>query len=134
MNQIIFPPQLFYDKMYLKELKTMEMVYIIEEPRYFTDFKFHKLKLAYHRASMKKYYDMLKKKKINVKYIEYSHVTNAFYKALGTVSMIRLPDFDLENKLMKIFKNKLTIKDNLNFLIKIDELPELKKLIYKNNK
>jgi deoxyribodipyrimidine photolyase-related protein len=134
MNQLIFPPQLFYDKMYLKELKTMETVYLIEEPRYFTDFKFHKLKLAYHRASMKKYYDMLKKKKINVKYIEYSHVTNTFYKSLGTVSMIRLPDFDLENKLIKIFKDKLTIKDNLNFLIKIDELPELKKLIYKNNK
>jgi len=134
MNQLIFPPQLFYDKAYIKELKSMDMIYLIEEPRYFTDFKFHKLKLAYHRASMKKYYDMLKKKKINVKYIEYSHVNNTFYKSIGTASMIRLPDFDLENKLMKIFKDKLTIKDNLNFLIKIDELEALKKLIYKNNK
>ena len=31
----------------------MKHVYLIEEPRYFTDFMFHKLKLAYHRASMK---------------------------------------------------------------------------------
>jgi deoxyribodipyrimidine photolyase-related protein len=100
----------------------MNTVYLIEEPRYFTDFKFHKLKLAYHRASMKKYYDMLKKNKINVKYIEYSQVTNTFYKSLGTVTIVRLPDFDLENKLIKIFKNNITIRDNLNFLIKIEEV------------
>ena len=61
MNFIIFPHQLFYNND--KKLKEYETIYLIEEPRYFTDFNFHKLKLAYHRASMKKYYDYLKKKK-----------------------------------------------------------------------
>ena len=42
----------------------MKCVYLIEEPLYFTDFKFHKLKLAYHRASMKCYESMLIKKNI----------------------------------------------------------------------
>ena len=60
MNFIIFPHQLFYNN----DLKQYHTIYLIEEPRYFTDFNFHKLKLAYHRASMKKYYDYLKKKKI----------------------------------------------------------------------
>ncbi len=60
MNFIIFPHQLFYNND--KKLKAYETIYLIEEPRYFTDFNFHKLKLAYHRASMKKYYDYLKKK------------------------------------------------------------------------
>ena len=52
MNYLIFPTQLYYN------IKlSYSHIYLIEEPRYFTDFKFHKLKLAYHRASMKKYYD-----------------------------------------------------------------------------
>ena len=47
---LIFPHQLFYD---LKHLNKKDKIYLIEEPRFFTDFKFHKLKLAYHRATMK---------------------------------------------------------------------------------
>ena len=57
MHYLIFPNQLFYN------IKNIDcIILLIEEPRYFTDFKFHKLKLAYHRATMKKYYDYLKKK------------------------------------------------------------------------
>ena len=61
---LIFPNQLFYNSFLLKYKHCV--FYIIEEPRYFTDFKFHKLKLAYHRASMKKYYDYLKSKNFKV--------------------------------------------------------------------
>ena len=57
-NFIIFPNQLYKNINYHDKI-----IYLVEEPRYFTDFNFHKLKLAYHRASMKKYYDYLKKKK-----------------------------------------------------------------------
>ena len=73
------------------------------EPRYFTDFNFHKLKLAYHRATMKKYYDYLKKKKYNITYIEFNQVTNIFYKSLDNVTIIHVNDFKLENKLKKIY-------------------------------
>ena len=58
-NFLIFPNQLYKNVNYSGKL-----IYLVEEPRYFTDFKFHKLKLAYHRATMKKYYDYLVKKKI----------------------------------------------------------------------
>ncbi len=49
MINLIFPTQLYSDTNYLKNTK---LIYLIEEPRYFTDFGLHKLKLAFHRASM----------------------------------------------------------------------------------
>ena len=132
MSFLIFPHQLFNN---LDHLNKNDKIYLIEEPRFFTDFNFHKLKLAYHRATMKKYYDFLKKKKYNVLYIEFNQVTNTFYKSIkNNISMIFVNDFKLETKLKKIYKDKLEILENKNFLIKLDELDEIKKLIFKNKK
>ena len=52
---ILFPIHLFSNIDILKNKK----VYLIEDSRFFIDFKYHKLKLAYHRATMKYYYDYL---------------------------------------------------------------------------
>ena len=71
---IIFPIHLYSD---IKNLYNKN-VYLIEEPRYFTDFKYHKLKLAYHRATMKSYYNYLVFHKINVKYIDFIEVEKAY--------------------------------------------------------
>jgi len=65
---IIFPIHLFLNIDLLQNKK----IYLIEEPRYFTDFKYHKLKLAYHRATMKSYYDYLKNNNLDVTYIEFN--------------------------------------------------------------
>ena len=46
---IIYPTQLFKENEYLK---SMDMIYILEDPFYFTHKKFHKQKLVFHRASM----------------------------------------------------------------------------------
>jgi deoxyribodipyrimidine photolyase-related protein len=68
---LIFSTQLF-DWQYLKNVaKKIDIFFIIEDPVYFTSHKFHKLKLAYHRASMKYYYDYLKSNKLSVKYFEF---------------------------------------------------------------
>jgi deoxyribodipyrimidine photolyase-related protein len=56
-NFLLFPVHLFKNIQNLKNHK----IYIIEDPIYFIDYKYHKLKLAYHRATMKTYYDYLKK-------------------------------------------------------------------------
>jgi deoxyribodipyrimidine photolyase-related protein len=53
---IVLPTQLFYKNILLNKV---DCVYIIEDPFYFCSFKFHKLKLIFHRASMKNYYDDL---------------------------------------------------------------------------
>ncbi|MDA8693399.1 cryptochrome/photolyase family protein [Saprospiraceae bacterium] len=63
---IIFPHQLF-DKHEI--LKQKGKVYLVEEYLFFREFKFHKTKLAFHRATMKAYEAYLKSKKIDVHYI-----------------------------------------------------------------
>lgn len=132
---LLFPIQLFSD---LTLLSKSKLIYLIEEPRYFDNFGFHKLKLAYHRASMKKYYDMLKKKKLNVKYIDCEKVNNNLYKTIKSenelINIFYLGDFPLQNKLENIFGKKLVINETLNFLIKTNEFVDIKKLIYKNTR
>ena len=53
-------------------------IYLIEHPRYFTDFAFHKQKLMLHRASMKEYEILLKKRKYRVHYLEYKEAKTLF--------------------------------------------------------
>jgi deoxyribodipyrimidine photolyase-related protein len=87
---------------------------------------------------MKKYYDMLKKKKLNVKYIDCEKVNNNFYKSIksenDSINIFYLGDFPLQNKLENIFGKKLVINETLNFLIKTNEFVDIKKLIYKNTR
>ena len=116
------PNQLFPIKM-IKKLEYINKIILIEEPRYFTDFKFHKMKLVYHRASMKKYEDELNKNKIKTEYLEYHNVTNKIYKKLNknTTSYFNPIDHKLNDKLEKLL-NKATMLDNMNFLLTPDEI------------
>jgi len=132
INYLIFPIQLFYN---LDHLDKSYKIYLLEEPRYFIDFKYHKLKLAYHRATMRKYYNFLKKENYNVKYIEYKNITKDFYNNLKNVIFMDPSDYVLENKLKKLLKeNLIKIEDTKNFLISNNELSTIKEIIYKNNK
>ena len=68
ISLIVLPNQLFPIKM-LKALfkklgQPLDKVILIEEPRYFTDFRFHKLKLVYHRVTMQSYEKELNRAKI----------------------------------------------------------------------
>ena len=69
MNSIflIFPHQLFKD---ISLLKKADSVYIIEEYLFFNHYKFHKQKLALHRASMKYYENYLQENGIKTNYID----------------------------------------------------------------
>ena len=112
---IIFPIHLYSD---IKNLYNKN-VYLIEDHRYFTDFKYHKLKLAYHRATMKSYYDYLLSEKINVKYIDFIDVEKS-YKELNK-SKKKIYTYDcgdkvLEKRLKKIVPN-IIINQSLNFLV-----------------
>lgn len=74
---IIFPTQLFKNNPCVKKER---QIFLIEEKRYFTDFKFHKQKLILHRASMKAYEDYLIKEGHKVQYIEFNQNWNAQVK------------------------------------------------------
>jgi len=56
---------------------TFEHVILAENNRFFSDFKFHKIKLVFHRASMKYYQQLLEKKKHKVSYLDYKSLSQS---------------------------------------------------------
>jgi len=134
MSLLILPTQLFPYKM-LNEIDEITDIYIIEEPRYFTDYRFHKLKLMYHRATMKKYKSDLEKIGFKCHYIEFSKVNKTFYKQFNDSSTkyFRPIDHYLEDFYEKHL-SKATCLENLNFLLTYDEIIENKNEFYTNGK
>ena len=64
---IIFPHQLFKTSQVLEKI---DLVYLVEEFLFFKQYKFHKQKIAFHRASMKCYEQYLISIGKKVQYIE----------------------------------------------------------------
>jgi deoxyribodipyrimidine photolyase-related protein len=75
---LIFPHQLFPEL----PLNNCDIYYLLEDPLFFSEFKFHKQKLIFHRASMKAYEARLKKNNLKVKYLSGSEIKD--YKNLLT--------------------------------------------------
>ena len=116
---IIYPTQLFENNPYLKE---MDIIYIVEEPFYFTDKPFHKQKLVFHRASMKYYYNLIKKDYKNVNYVTFDKVN---YKDIfSNASDVHLYDPIDKPILKKLKHNKLIIYDTPLFLETREDLEE----------
>jgi deoxyribodipyrimidine photolyase-related protein len=109
-------------------------VYLLEEPRYFKDFKYHKLKLVYHRASMKSYFDYLREKNINVEYVPFDRINKSFYNKLKKNEMecYDVNDLVLENKLKKQFPN-LILHNSLNFTLNPEIINENKQVFMNKN-
>ena len=110
---IIFPTQLFHDT---ESLKEADEIYLIEEPAYFTRYKFHKLKLAFHRASMKSYYDYLKLKKFKVSYYEFK---DDYLKDLKNSTVLFYDPVD--HKLLKLIESN---QKKYNYVTDLLETPE----------
>jgi deoxyribodipyrimidine photolyase-related protein len=64
---IVFPHQLFEDNILISACSS---IYLVEEFLFFGQYKFHKAKIAFHRASMKFYESYLREKGVEVVYIE----------------------------------------------------------------
>ena len=65
---VVFPHQLFQNS---PIFENKEPIYLVEEYLFFKHYKFHKQKIAFHRATMKWYADYVtKEKNIAVTYIE----------------------------------------------------------------
>ena len=111
---LIFPIHLFINIKLLINKK----IYLIEDERFFVDFKYHKLKIAYHRATMKSYYDYLKSHKLDVKYIEFNDNIKEIYKDISKYNVYCYSPNDniLKDKLLK-YIHHIHILDTPNFLI-----------------
>lgn len=64
---IIFPHQLFNQH---PAIQPGRVCYLVEETLFFTQYKFHKQKIVFHRASMKAYCKFLLARQMNVEYVE----------------------------------------------------------------
>jgi deoxyribodipyrimidine photolyase-related protein len=129
---------------------TIKDIYIIEEPVYFGDrdvkLNFNKLKLIYHRASMKYYFDYLEHNKNTSKntsiknakltYINYDELkkkTTSFYKTVlkehSKIYMFDPVDTYLESKYAtkKYFGNKLEYIESPLFLCSNKDLQDFHK-------
>ena len=104
---LLFPHQLFKDT---PILNLNCDVYLVEEFLFFSHYKFHKQKIAFHRASMKAYADFLKDKGLSVNYIEATSETSdvrelipeLIHKGLETLHIIDPSDNWLEKHIKSV--------------------------------
>ena len=125
MSFILFPTQLFENITSLKNKK----VYLIEDPLFFYDKQritsYNRNKLIYHRATMRKYYDYLLSKKINVTYINYQKNYKDCYKKISKHDIVNIYEpYDklLVTRLKQHFKESLKIINTPHFLETKEEM------------
>ena len=131
---LLFPVQLFKNSI---QLKKHDIIYLIEDPIYFCDYQYHKLKLAYHVASMKSYENDLIKKGFDVKYIKFNEATPLFYKNLNSknISIQCYEPFEIKlTKKLQKYIPSIKIIESLNFLVSTPFVNETKYIFCKNGK
>lgn len=124
---IIYPTQLFEFKYLNKilsfessdsnKLKTKKYIIIHEHPYFFAKYPYHKMKLVFHRATMRKYYDDLKMKlNIKIEYVCFNEKSK-ISKFIKKKSINEIRYFNpIEMELIEeIHKNKHNVKHNLIF-------------------
>jgi len=107
---IIFPHQLFFKS---PLLENNNEIYLIEEYLFFKQYRFHKQKIAFHRATMKAYENYLKGLKITVHYIDSDNKLSdirQFHKEIkskniNVIHVIEPTDDWLEQRIAEIAKN-----------------------------
>lgn len=119
---LVFPHQLFYESTLLDNDNDF---YLIEENLFFKQYKFHKQKIVFHRATMKCYQSFLESKGKKVHYIDSTNMFSDIRKLnllleenkIDTVFTIDPTDFLLEKRLHLAAKNvELLISENPQFL------------------
>ena len=128
---LIYPHQLFED---ITRLKSIDIVFLIEEPLYFSEFKFHKQKLVLHRASMQHYKQYLEQNNIKVEYLEFHQLAKTESIAdilqqhqIQAVEIYDVVDDWLFKRLKSALKEvsmQLIIHNSLMFLTSVSEFTE----------
>ena len=125
---IIFPHQLFLNS---SLLENKNEIYLIEEFLFFKQYKFHKQKIAFHRASMKAYQIYLESLSLKVHYIDSDNVLSdirEFYQEvkaqnIDTINLIEPTDDWLEQRVASLSDFcKINTFTNPQFLNSEEEL------------
>ena len=122
---IVLPNQLYKESVLLDNNFP---TYLIEEFLYFKQYKFHKQKIYFHRATMLAYYQLLKSKNLNVRYVNsYQEIADIreFIRTLkGSVKEINIihpEDNWMEKRLNKECRSagiNLIFHENISFINK----------------
>ncbi len=126
---LIYPHQLFEKNDLLKKDRE---IFLIEDPLFFTQYKFHQQKILLHRASMKFYKEFLEQKGYEVNYIESKQIKKSeeisnFLKNIDIVYFYDFVDDWLTKKVTKSLeklKIKFIVTETPLFLTKQSELDE----------
>ncbi len=126
--QLIFPHQLLKDTDHLDK---KQPVYLVEEFLFFKQYKFHKQKIAFHRASMKFYENYLTDAGFKINYIEANDQLSDVRKLIKHLEKEKFTDILIvdvcDNWLEKrIAETKLNVKilDNPIFINTKEDLKE----------
>lgn len=122
---IILPTQLFKENILITK---NSKVYIIEHPIYFTKYKFHRMKLVMHRATMQYYKDYLKKRfGCKTKYIEFNENYKKIFSKHKEINIYDPVDHEIHKELAKYSKEydiKINIYETPLFFINTNDLKE----------
>jgi len=132
MNNVIliFPHQLFEKH---PALTKDRFVYLVEENLFFKQYKFHKQKLVFHRASMKFYKEYLVSKNYKVKYVESESnlsdirklIKHLKKKGFSEIHFADVVDNWLEKRIFEAAKSngiKIKVYDSLGFINSREEI------------
>ncbi len=120
---LVLPTQLFKKV----EYEGRDVV-LYEDPKFFTAFKYHKLKLVYHRCTMKWYQGYLTKRGYRVQYLEFAD--SAPVKITHFIDPL---DHPLEKKYRKLFPAAAMLRSQF-FTLTQDEIRENAGVFYKSGR
>ena len=118
---LVFPHQLHLDISLFEKGST---VHLIEEYLFFSQYKFHKQKIAFHRATMQFYKAYLEQNEIKVNYIDSQHELSDIRKLLPALSEDGIDTLTYRNPTDYFLEQRL--KEGARKLgLKINESPSL---------
>ncbi|MGV3612295.1 MAG: cryptochrome/photolyase family protein [Fluviicola sp.] len=88
---VVFPHQLFEQSQLVSACKT---IYLVEEVLFFKQYRFHKQKIAFHRAGMTFYTDYLRSKGIQMVYIDSTSELSDVRKLIAHFRSVGIAHFE----------------------------------------
>lgn len=121
---LVYPHQLFRETLEAKA----DLTLLIEDTLFFTQYKFHKQKIAYHRATMTHFYSELKGNKDYISAEDPRHHTKELFAYLNELKVSKITLFDpsdylLErriNRYSKLYSITVEILNSPNWLCSKD--------------
>ncbi len=109
---LIYPHQLFEENILLEKInKKEDIIFLIEDELYFTQYNFHKIKIEFHKKTMSFYKSFLEEKNFKVKIIFGKELEPEIIKnKINKIFYFNVVDDHLEKKMQK-----LIAKENIDF-------------------